>query len=193
MTTLLMTLKSSALNFRRFIATFTLLNLLFAINLIAGCAINTPATAKLGEKNGNLDGKPAVLSYQGRLSIRIASDPPQSLYAGFSLNGDAKTGDLTLNSPLGNTIALLTWTPQSAELKANNETKSYPSTSDLIENVTGTAIPLSALFDWLAGINTVAEGWEIDLSHMKNDESRRLLAKRTSPLPSAELRLALDK
>ena len=193
MTTLLMTFKSSAPDFRRFIATFTLLSLLFAINLIAGCAINTPATAKLGENNGHLDGKPAVLSYQGRLSIRIASDPPQSLYAGFSLNGDAKTGDLTLNSPLGNTIALLTWTPQSAILKANNETKSYPSTSDLIENVTGTAIPLSALFDWLAGKNTAAEGWEIDLSQMKNDESRRLVAKRTSPLPSAELRLALDK
>lgn len=193
MTTLLMTLKSSAPDFRRFIATFTLLILLFAINLIAGCAINTSAKAKLGENNGNLDGKPAVLSYQGRLSIRIASDPPQSLYAGFSLNGDAKTGDLTLNSPLGNTIALLTWTPQSAILKANNETKSYPSTSDLIENVTGTAIPLSALFDWLAGKNSAAEGWEIDLSQMKNDESRRLVAKRTSPLPSAELRLALDK
>lgn len=193
MTTLLMTLKSSAPDFRRFIATFTLLILLFAINLIAGCAINTPATAKFGDNNGNLDGKPAVLSYQGRLSIRIASDPPQSLYAGFSLNGDAKTGDLTLNSPLGNTIALLTWTPQSAILKANNETKSYPSTSDLIENVTGTAIPLSALFDWLASKNTAAEGWEIDLSQMKNDESRRLVAKRTSPLPSAELRLALDK
>ena len=193
MTTLLMTLKSSAPDFRRFIATFTLLILLFAINLIAGCAINTPDTAKLDENNGNLDGKPAVLSYQGRLSIRIASDPPQSLYAGFSLNGDAKTGDLTLNSPLGNTIALLNWTPQSAILKANNETKSYPSTSDLIENVTGTAIPLSALFDWLAGKNTAAEGWEIDLSQMKNDESRRLVAKRTSPLPSAELRLALDK
>ncbi len=193
MTTLLMTLKSSAPDFRRFIATFTLVILLFAINLIAGCAINTSATAKLGENYGNLDGKPAVLSYQGRLSIRIASDPPQALYAGFSLNGDAKTGDLTLNSPLGSTIALLTWTPQSAILKANNETKSYPSTSDLIENVTGTAIPLSALFDWLAGKNSAAEGWEIDLSQMKNDELRRLVAKRTSPLPSAELRLALDK
>lgn len=193
MTTLLMTLKSSAPDFRRFIATFTLLILLFAINLIAGCAINTPATAKLGEINGNLDGKPAVLSYQGRLSIRIASDPPQSLYAGFSLNGDSQTGDLTLNSPLGNTVGQLSWTPQSAVLKANNETKEFPSASALIENVTGAAIPLNALFDWLAGKNTAAEGWEIDLSEMKTENTQRLVAKRTLPLPSAELRIAIDK
>ena len=193
MTTLLMTLKSSAPDFRRFIVTFTLLILLFAINLIAGCAVNTPATAKFSENTANLDGKPAVLSYQGRLSLRIASDPPQSLYAGFSLNGDSQTGDLTLNSPLGNTVGQLSWTPQSAVLKANNETKEFASASALIENVTGAAIPLNALFDWLAGKNTTAEGWEIDLSEMKTENTQRLVAKRTSPLPSAELRIAIDK
>jgi outer membrane lipoprotein LolB len=177
----------------RFYKLITPFILLVTINLIAGCAINTPARAKLDANNVNLNGKPAVFSYQGRLSLRIASDPPQSLYAGFSLNGDAQTGDLTLNSPLGNTIAQLTWTPQSAVLKANNETKAYPSTSDLIENVTGTPIPLSALFDWLAGKDTPAAGWEIDLSQMKNDEQQRLVAKRTSPLPTADLRIAIDK
>jgi outer membrane lipoprotein LolB len=177
---------------------FKIAGLIFAINLIAGCAINTPARDKLDVNNANLNEKPAASSYQGRLSVRIASDPPQSLYAGFSLNGDAQTGDLTLNSPLGNSIAQLSWTPQSAVLKANNETKEYPSASALIENVTGTAIPLSALFDWLAGKNTAAQGWEIDLSAMKtenpnNETTQRLVAKRTSPLPSAELRIALDK
>jgi outer membrane lipoprotein LolB len=177
---------------------FKIASLIFAINLIAGCAINTPARDKLNVNDANLNSKPAASSYQGRLSVRIASDPPQSLYAGFSLNGDAQTGDLTLNSPLGNSVAQLSWTPQSAVLKANNETKEYPSASALIENVTGTAIPLSALFDWLAGKNTAAQGWEIDLSAMKtenpnNETTQRLVAKRTSPLPSAELRIALDK
>jgi outer membrane lipoprotein LolB len=193
MTTVLVTLKSSIPDFRRLIATFTLLILLIAINLIAGCAINTPAISKLDENTVNLDGKPIVVSFQGRLSIRIASEPPQSLYAGFSLNGDSQTGDLTLNSPLGNTVGQLSWTPQSAVLKANNVTKEFPSASALIENVTGAAIPLSALFDWLAGKNTAAEGWEIDLSEMKTENTQRLVAKRTSPLPSAELRIALDK
>jgi outer membrane lipoprotein LolB len=167
--------------------------LFFAIILIAGCATNTTATGNLSTLNATSADRPPAPSYQGRLSVRIASDPPQSLYAGFSLNGDAQTGDLTLNSPLGNTIAQLLWTPQSAVLKSNNETKEYPSTSDLIENVTGTPIPLGALFDWLAGKDTPALGWEIDLSLMHKDEPQRLVAKRLSPLPAAELRIAIDK
>jgi outer membrane lipoprotein LolB len=177
---------------------FKLIGWLFAINIVAGCAINTLATGENGTKLEQNASSTKVLSYQGRIALRVASDPPQSLYAGFSLNGDAQTGDLTLNSPLGNMVAQLTWTPQSAVLKANNETKEYPSASALIENVTGTAIPLTALFDWLAGKNTVAEGWEIDVSDMKNESAnnetvQRLIAKRSFPLPTAELRIAIYK
>jgi outer membrane lipoprotein LolB len=167
--------------------------LLFTINLIAACAINTPARANLEGENATIGTKTAIVNYQGRLSLRIASDPPQSLYAGFNLNGNALAGDLTLNSPLGNTIAQLTWTPQSAVLKANNEIKQYASTSELIENATGTPIPLAALFDWLAGEDTPVIGWEIDLSQMKNEEQKRLIAKRIAPLPTADLRIAIDK
>jgi outer membrane lipoprotein LolB len=172
--------------------------LFVAIYLIAGCAINTPTTVINGNKIESLPAQAKVLNYQGRLSLRIASEPPQSLYAGFSLNGDAQAGNLTLSSPLGNTVAQLAWTPQNAVLIANNETKEHPSASALIENITGATIPLSALFDWLAGKNTVTAGWEIDLSQMKtenanNDTVQRLVAKRTSPQPAAELRIAIDK
>jgi outer membrane lipoprotein LolB len=176
-----------------------LAGLFFTINLVAACAVNTTARGDLEGKNAAFEAKPVIANYQGRLSLRIASDPPQSLYAGFNLNGDAQTGDLTLNSPLGNSLAQLSWTPQSAVLKANNETKEYASTSALIENATGTVIPLNALFDWMAGKNTPAEGWEIDLSAMKtpnaNNEAavQRFVAKRLSPLPTAELRIAIDK
>jgi outer membrane lipoprotein LolB len=173
--------------------------LIFTINLIAGCATNTSTTVNIESKNSTLNTKPTIANYQGRLSLRIASDPPQSLYAGFNLNGDAQTGDLTLNSPLGNSLAQLSWTPQSAILKANNETKEYPSASALIENATGTVIPLNALFDWMAGKDTPAEGWKIDLSAMKTPntsyetEVQRFVAKRLSPLPTAELRIAIDR
>ena len=182
----------------RFLRFLRFLSLIFAINLIAGCAINTPANGILEERNSTSKLNAGTPNYQGRLSLRIASDPPQSIYAGFNLNGDAQTGDLTLNSPLGNSLAQLSWTPQSAVLKANNETKEYPSTSDLIEHVTGTVIPLNALFDWMAGKDTPAEGWEVDLSDMKSPSAdiqatQRFVAKRLSPLPTAELRIAIDK
>jgi outer membrane lipoprotein LolB len=173
--------------------------LLFTINLIAACATNTLATDDSWNDNLAQKTKPKIANYQGRLSLRIASDPPHSLYAGFTLNGDTQTGDLTLNSPLGNTLAQLTWSPNSAILKANNETKEYTSASALIEQVTGTVIPLNALFDWMAGKDTPAEGWDIDLSGMKTPPAsneaavQRLVARRLLPLPTAVLRMAIDK
>ena len=168
-------------------------SLIFAINLIAGCAVNTPPNGLLEGQDSASKPNANTPHYQGRLSLRIASDTPQSLYGAFSISGDAKTGELTLNSPLGNTVAKLTWTPQTAILAANNTTTSYASTDGLIATVTGTALPLPALFDWLAGINTPIEGWETDLSNMQNTENRRLITKRTSPLPAVELRIALEQ
>ena len=167
--------------------------LFFAINLIAGCAINTPANSEFGTQNSNLSNNPLRVDYQGRLSLRIASDTPQSLYGAFTISGDAQTGEMSLNSPLGNTVAKLTWTPQTALLVANNTTTTYPSTEALITTVTGTALPLPALFDWLAGINTPIEGWELDLSNMQNPDNRKFIAKRISPLPTVELRIALEQ
>jgi outer membrane lipoprotein LolB len=172
----------------------------FAAIFIAGCATNTPASGTIGTtdtENSITSNTPPRLSYQGRLSLRIESttsqSPPQSLYGAFGISGDAQTGELSLNSPLGNTVAKLTWTPQTAILVANNTTTSYPSTEALITTVTGTALPLPALFDWLAGISTPIEGWEVDLSNMQNLDNRRLVAKRVSPLPAVELRIALEQ
>lgn len=173
-----------------------LIGLFFTINLIAGCATNTPANGIFEGKYSTFNTQPAIASYQGRLSLRIASDPPQSLYGAFIISGDAQTGELSLNSPLGNTVAKLTWTSQTALLVANNTTTTYPSTDALITTVTGTALPLAALFDWLAGINTPIEGWETDLSNMQNpdnSDNRRLIVKRISPLPTVELRIALEQ
>jgi outer membrane lipoprotein LolB len=170
-----------------------LFSLFFAINLVAGCAINTSANGIFEGKNPSSKSNTSTLNYQGRLSLRIASDPPQSLYGAFSISGDAQTGELTLNSPLGNTVAKLMWTPQTALLATNNTTTNYPSTEALISTVTGTALPLTALFDWLAGISTPIEGWEVDLSNMPNPDNRRLIAKRISPLPAVDLRIALEQ
>jgi outer membrane lipoprotein LolB len=170
-----------------------LLGLIFAASFIAACATNTTNTDLYTPANSTLNPTLLQRSYQGRLSIRIASETPQSLYGAFAINGDAQTGELTLNSPLGNTVAKLTWTPQTTFLVANNSTTSYPSTDALITTVTGTTLPLPALFDWLAGISTPVEGWETDLSNMQNVDNRRLIAKRISPLPTVELRIALEQ
>lgn len=165
------------------------------INVITGCALNRADIGMTGTEISASSSSitPHRSSYQGRLSLRIASETQQSLYGAFGISGDAHTGELSLNSPLGNTVATLTWTPQTALLISNNITTTYPSTEALITTVTGTALPLPALFDWLAGISTPIEGWEVDLSNMQNSDNRRLIAKRISPLPTVELRIALEQ
>lgn len=164
-----------------------------AIFLIAGCATNTPATGKNGTLNAKNTANEANFSYQGRIAIRVDTEPPQSLSGAFSLNGNAHSGDLSLSTPLGSTLAQLSWTQQVAVLTANNETRRFDSTDALLLQVTGTELPLAALFDWLAGRDTPAKGWQVDLSQMNHPDTPRLIAKRTAPLPAVELRVVLDK
>jgi outer membrane lipoprotein LolB len=168
----------------------------FAINFIAGCAVNTPDKAINNIENGIKNDSKPVFNRQGRISLRVeanSAQPAQSLYGAFIISGNAQAGELTLNSPLGNTVAKLTWSPQSAELTANNATTRYPSTDALLTAVTGTALPLAALFDWLVGVNTPIEGWEADVSRVLSPENARLTAKRNTPAPSVDLRIVLEQ
>ena len=111
----------------------------------------------------------------------------------FVINGNAQQGDLSLSTPLGSILAELSWTPQEAVLKANNETRRFDSVDTMMLQATGTVLPLAALFDWLLGRDTPAPGWQIDLTQMNQPDNQRLIAKRTVPLPTVELRLVLDK
>lgn len=128
--------------------------------------------------------------WRGRLALRVESEPPQSFFAGFELSGHAGQGELRLFSPLGTTLADLHWSPQSATLSNNGETRQFESLDTLATQATGTAIPIAALFQWLAGVQTGADGWSADLSQL---DDGRLTARRTQPEPSAELRLILER
>lgn len=165
----------------------------FAVFFIAGCAINTPAKGENEPLNADNSANAINFNHQGRIAIRVDSEPPQSLSGAFTLNGNAQSGDLSLSTPLGSILAELSWTPKSAVLKANNETRRFDSTDALLLQVTGTVLPLAALFDWLLGRDAPAAGWQIDLTQMNQPDSPRLIAKRIAPLPAVELRVVLDK
>ena len=178
---------------RGFYHNWRTLSILFAIFLIAGCATNTSATGENSTINIENKTNGANFTRQGRLALRVDSEPPQSLSGAFTLNGNAQQGDLSLSTPLGTILAELSWTPQQAALKANNDTRLFASTDALMQQFTGTVLPLTALFGWLSGQETPAAGWLVDLSHMNNPDNPRLIAKRTSPLPVVELRVGLEK
>jgi outer membrane lipoprotein LolB len=129
--------------------------------------------------------------WSGRLALTLESEPPQSFFAGFTLTGSAQAGELSLTSPLGNTVALLQWQPGAATLRQGEQVRNYPSIGALAADVAGTPLPVPALFGWLSGEPQAVDGWQADLSRLR--EAGRLTARRLSPLPAAELRLMLDR
>ncbi len=145
---------------------------------LAGCA--TPP--------GSRDDPPH--NWSGRLAVQVHSTPPQSLTAGFELNGSSEVGELRLHSPLGTTLAIIRWRPGMAQLQRGSEWTEADSLNALSEQLLGTDVPVVALFNWLEGRSTEVPGWQADLSRITEG---RLSAVRQSPLPSAELRLVLDR
>lgn len=151
-------------------------------SLLAALALPLAACAPLQR---HADGP----TYSGRLSLSVQSDPPQNLSAGFDLRGQAREGDLLLTSPLGTTLAQAIWRPGRAQLNASGQQQVFGSMEELLARLTGAALPLAALFDWMDGRETPVSGWESDLS---GHAQGRLIARRLSPLPAVELRLVLD-
>ena len=154
---------------------------LVAAALVAGCA-SAPRESIPADLQSSF--------WSGRLGLTVASEPPQSFSAGFSLRGDEQAGELSLTSPLGSTLAAMQWQPDSAVLRQGDKEQRYDSLDDLVAHATGTPIPVRALFSWLRGQQQAIDGWHADLSGLNNG---RLFAQRQQPLPTVDLRLVLDR
>ena len=146
--------------------------------VLVGCA-TPPGTSDIAQQ-----------SWSGRLAVQVQSAPPQSLSAGFELNGSPEAGELRLHSPLGTTLAIIRWRPGMAQLQRGGEWTEAHSLSALSEQLLGTDVPVAALFDWLAGRDIEVPGWQADVSRLADG---RLSASRQLPLPAADLRLVLDR
>jgi len=145
---------------------------------VAGCATPQPPA---GAAPGTY--------WSGRLALQVPEQQSQSFSAGFELQGSASAGRLALLTPVGSTLAELAWQPGAATLRARGQTQQFASVDAVAAEVTGTAIPVTALFDWLSGINTPVPGWRADLSELGRG---RLRAQRLAPAPGADLRIVLD-
>ncbi len=148
--------------------------------LLAGCAqpLRQPDSSVLEGSHWN-----------GRLAMTIQSEPERSETAAFELRGSPSHGELQLYSPLGNTLAILTWTPTTARLRHDAQELTSGSPDDLVTQAIGTDIPVRALFDWLSGIPTEVAGWQVDLSQLPEG---RLQVRRVAPTPIVELRIKLN-
>jgi outer membrane lipoprotein LolB len=158
-------------------------SIFIAIFLIAGCASYTVSNEPFSAYSS---------PWHGRLSLRINPEQgqSQSYSAEFELTGNEQVGELTLYSPLGSTAAAMMWTPQSATMRANGEIRRFESLGELLHEVVGTELPVSALFAWVAGERKGANGWSADLTDYPRG---RIKARRQDPTPAAELNLVLTR
>lgn len=134
--------------------------------------------------------QPGETTWNGRLSVRVDSLPPQSFTAGFDLRGSPQAGELQLTSPLGNTLATVQWSPEGADLRQGQQVTSRTSLDQLTHDLLGTSLPVAALFGWLQGQPSEdAHGWQADLTRQSEG---RITARRSTPLPEAELRIVFQ-
>ena len=128
--------------------------------------------------------------WSGRLALQVQDRPGDSFSAGFELRGTALAGELTLYTPMGGALAVLSWQPGQATLRSGGQVREFASADALVAQATGSPIPLAALFDWLNGIEANVPGWRADLSQLADG---RVTAKRFDPLPEADLRVVLER
>ena len=170
--------------------------------VLSGCVTTAPRVA------GGL--------WTGRLAVRSEATgelPARSDTGTFELSGSARHGQLVLTSPLGTVVARASWSLHDGaadardviELDTGGGPRRYASLDDMMVDATGNALPLAAMFDWLAGrpwpgapaqplpagrTGFVQLGWTVDLSRFADD--RLIAADRAEPLPALHVRVKLD-
>lgn len=154
--------------------------LLVAGLLLTGCA-------SLGGRQTS--GGQNATHWQGKLALKIFSQPVQAFSANFDLQGNPAKGALILSSPLGTTLAHMQWEPDSATLVANGEPKHFDSLQAMARNTTGAELPIASLFSWLQGQDELASGWQADLTELA---SGRITARHTEEV-RAELKIILEQ
>ncbi len=147
--------------------------------LAAGCADLKPRTSAV----------PAQPTWQGRLAVSVAGEPPQAFSASFVLAGSASQGVLTLTSVLGTSLATLRWNADGAVLKTPQNTQSFASADAMVAYSVGTPLPMATLFGWLQGDATPVAGWQVDL---QSRAQGRIKAWRLAPDAAAEIKIILD-
>jgi outer membrane lipoprotein LolB len=177
-----------------------LLLLAAASATLAGCATVTPPTAAPD---------PLARSYAGRLAVKVEGDDARSFSAGFDLQGTDVRGQLALISPIGTQVGRAVWQPGSVLWQSADGDRRFDSLDALAEEMLGEAVPLAALFDWMAGrpwgvlpsrpltagdgVGTEAGfrqlGWNVQTGRVADGV---IVAQRRLPAPTLTVRIKLD-
>lgn len=127
-------------------------------SLLGGCATRS-------SQPSSPDRSLMAAQWIGRLSIRIEEQPVQLWVVHFDLQGNINQGELTLNGPLGQTLAQAHWHPQYAQLnRSDGTTQHFHNLDELWRSLTQIDFDPQVLFAWLEhGQFTPPIGWQTDV------------------------------
>jgi len=141
------------------------LTLLACAAILAGCA-TSPAnlsTATVGDYRDTID-------LSGKLSVNYQKDGRQESITG-NFNWEQRPGaiDVALISPLGQTVATINVTPNSATLvQGGQEPRTANDIDSLTQQALGWPLPVSGLRDWLQGYALDGQGQRFRASPANN-------------------------
>ncbi len=135
-----------------------------ALAILAGCATTSTNVATVGAYRDTID-------LSGRLSVNYQKDgKAESLTGGFDWTQRPGSVDVTLTNPLGQTVATINVTPQSATLTQAGQAPLTEATIDtLTQRTLGWPLPVSGLRDWLQGYAVDAQGQRFAASPANNE------------------------
>lgn len=111
------------------------------------------------------------IELNGRLSVNYTRDgTPESLSGKFNWVQAGERVDVSLSSPLGQTLAKISVTPSGATLEQNGEPpRSAADIDTLTHEALGWRLPVSGLRDWLQGYATAQDGSRFTASPVNNE------------------------
>ena len=111
-----------------------------------------------------------IIDLNGRLLVNYQKDgKPETLSGKFSWSQKGEHIDVSLASPFGQTLAMITVTPDSATLTQTDKAPRVARDIDSLTSQTlGWSLPVSGLRDWLQGYATAPGGKRFTASPASN-------------------------
>lgn len=135
---------------------------------LAGCA---STTANIANPDVAVGAYRDTIDLNGRLSVNYERDgQAHALSGNFTWTQHADRIDVSLANPLGQTLAEISVTPESATLTQSNHPPRVAKDIDtLTAQALGFPLPVSGLRDWLQGYATDAQGKRFVASPANNN------------------------
>lgn len=140
------------------------LSLFACAAILAGCATTSSNVATVGAYRDSID-------LDGRLSVNYQkSGNRESMTVNFDWAQRPGRVDVTIANPLGQTVATIEVTPQSATLtQAGRAPVTEADVDTLSQRTLGWPLPVSGLRDWLQGYAVDAQGQRFSASPARNE------------------------